>query len=299
MAAHTLISYLLAQASRSLGNPHAVKRLLFSPVINVNLACGDVYVPSEDWLNLDYVSNCSIVQSANLLERLPLADCTADLVYSSHFLEHIPSQKVNQFLQECLRILRPGGLLRLVVPDLENICRTYLHNRDQLEHDKADFVILELLDQCVRSQVGGKLGIYYQSLKDNPESRSSIEFVRARTGEDLIRPLPARQKHRLHLLQRLPAFAERLWIRAVIQALPQAFRYQNISMADVGERHHWIYDFYSLGQLLSANGFIFIDRFTASTSRRLDFPFYPLDLAANGQPRKGNESLFIEAQRSQ
>ena len=118
--------------------------------MNVNLACGSVYLTDTAWLNLDYASSSPAVQRANLLGRLPLADATADLVYSSHFLDHIPREHVAPFLQECYRIRKPGGVLRLVVPDLENLCRTYLHHRDQGEHDKADFVVLELLDQCVR-----------------------------------------------------------------------------------------------------------------------------------------------------
>lgn len=99
------------------------------------------------------------------------------------------------------------------------------------------------------------------------------------------------------ILPRLPALAERLWIRAVIQLLPRAIREQNLSLASVGERHHWLYDLHSLQHLLSASGFGAIERCTASTSRHPDFPFHLLDLAADGQPRKGAESLFIEAQK--
>ena len=159
--------------------------------MNVNLACGSVYVTGTSWLNLDYASSSPAVQRANLLGRLPLADATADLVYSSHFLEHIPREHVAPFLQECYRILKPGGVMRLVVPDLENLCRTYLHHRDQGEHDKADFVVLELLDQCVRRQSGGELGRYYRSLKAHSESNTnSMVFVRDRTGEDLMHSPP-------------------------------------------------------------------------------------------------------------
>jgi len=99
------------------------------------------------------------------------------------------------------------------------------------------------------------------------------------------------------ILRRLPAFAERLWIHAVIQLLPRAFREQNVSLASVGERHHWLYDLHSLQHLLQASGFVAMERCTASTSRHPDFPFHLLDLAADGQPRKGAESLFIEAQK--
>ena len=91
------------------------------------------------------------------------------------------------------------------------------------------------------------------------------------------------------------AFAEKLVLRLAIQLLPRGFREQNVSHAILGEFHHWLYDLHSLQQLLQASGFVAIERFTASTSRHPNFPFHPLDLAADGQPRKGAESLFIEA----
>lgn len=266
--------------------------------MNINLACGDVYVHDNRWTNLDYSPRRPTVKCVDLLRRLPFADNTADLVYSSHFLEHIPRNRVKPFLIDCWRILKPGGILRLVVPDLENLCRAFLHHREQGEHDKANFIVLEMLDQCVRHQSGGELGRYYQSLKANPEASAGImAFVRERNGEDLMQPLPLRRLSMGAILRRLPAHAERLWIRAVIQLLPSAFRDQNVSLASVGERHQWLYDFHSLQELLNVNGFVAIERCTASTSRHPDFPFHPLDLAPDGQPRKGAESLFIEAQK--
>ena len=81
----------------------------------------------------------------------------------------------------------------------------------------------------------------------------------------------------------------------MIQLLPRAFPDQKVSLASVGECHHWLYDFHSLRQLLSVNGFEAIERCTASTSRHPDFPFHSLDVTSDGQPRNGAESLFIEA----
>ena len=166
-------------------------------MLQVNLACGTVFVSGHNWINLDYVSSSPAVQQANLLSRLPIGDNSADLVYSSHFLEHIPHDKVDSFLLECWRILKPGGVLRLVVPELENLCRTYLYHRDQVEHIKADFVVLELLDQCVRRRSGGELGRCYKSLKPNDQTdEARIAFVRERTGEDLKQSPPPAQTQR-------------------------------------------------------------------------------------------------------
>ena len=61
--------------------------------MNVNLACGGVYVTDADWFNLDYASSSPAVQRANLLARLPLDDAAAELVYSSHFWSTSPANR--------------------------------------------------------------------------------------------------------------------------------------------------------------------------------------------------------------
>lgn len=83
------------------------------PVKYINLGCGPVFIDSPAWANFDFVA-ASGVQKADLLGRLPLPDNTARLVYSSHFLEHIPKPQVESFLRECFRVLEPGGVIRLI-----------------------------------------------------------------------------------------------------------------------------------------------------------------------------------------
>jgi hypothetical protein len=90
---------------------------------------------------------------------------------------------------------------------------------------------------------------------------------------------------------------QRVWLRFWLAGLPAAFRAQNVSLAGVGERHHWLWDFHQLQQALEAAGFQGVERRTAATSAIADFPYYPLDLDADGRPRKGAESMYVEAQK--
>lgn len=268
----------------------------------INLACGPVFLDNLNWINLDHASSFNAVKKANLLKRLPLKQEVADLVYSSHFLEHIPYAKVIDFLNEILRILKPGGVVRLVLPDLENMANSYVNLRKLGDHQKADFLVLEMIDQCVRNIGGGQLGVFYSKIKDHPDQhKSMIEFIRERTGENLT-ACSSQQKQNyifpINFTSILAAIArriERYWIKIVILALPSAFRDQNISLADTGERHHWVWDFYSLKKVLEAVCFLDVKRVSANTSTFKDFPFYPLDLDDNGKPRKGVESMYIEA----
>ena len=267
----------------------------------VNLACGGVFVTDDGWINLDYGASIAAVQRADLLGRLPLPNDHVALVYSSHFLEHIPRDQVAGFLTECWRILAPGAVLRLVLPDLENLCRAYLTHRERGEHEKADFVVLEMIDQCVRHESGGELGRYYRALKSSPAEHAALmEFVRERTGENILSspsggPLKARGAAIAYLARGIHRKVERIWTRAVLQLLPKAFRAQNVSLAAVGERHHWLWDFEQLRAELERVGFEAIIRCTASESRFDGFPFQSLDLDAEGRPRKGAESMYVEA----
>src|SRR5260370_18208686 len=66
------------------------------------------------------------VRYANAARRIPHATATVDAVYSSHMIEHLVRDDAWAFLLECHRVLRPGGRLRLVVPDLHALAHQYL-----------------------------------------------------------------------------------------------------------------------------------------------------------------------------
>ncbi|MBM9538345.1 class I SAM-dependent methyltransferase [Desulfobulbus alkaliphilus] len=275
----------------------------------INLGCGPVFVDGPDWINLDFAAPTPSVRQANLLKRLPLPSAKAQLVYSSHFLEHIPKPEVDGFLRECLRILQPGGILRLVLPDLEEMARSYLAWRDSGEHEKANFLVLEMVDQCVRRESGGELGRLYQRLlreAASSEHHAMIAFIRERMGEDLASRSrlkvisEGRASTILDLTWILRGARHRLqqaWVRLWLAGLPAAFRTQNVSLAGIGERHHWLWDFHQLQQTLSAVGFITVIRCSADSSSIKDFPFHPLDIDADGRPRKGLESMYVEARK--
>lgn len=276
----------------------------------INLGCGSIYIDAPDWLNLDFNPVFPGVRTANLLKRLPLPSEDAELIYSSHFVEHIPKGDVRAFMRECYRVLRPNGLLRLVLPDFEEMARTYLNLRESGENEKADFLVLEIIDQCVRRESGGELGNFYSRLHDEAIRQADlIEFVRMRTGEDLRPKRDAAGTHpgqskiaswnltTSRVKKRLQYLLRQGWLRLCLAGLPTAFRAQNISVAGIGERHHWLWDFHQLSQILESVGFVNVQRCSADSSALAEFPFYPLDLAADGRPRKGMESMYVEARK--
>jgi SAM-dependent methyltransferase len=62
----------------------------------------------------------------DLRKPLPFEDDSLSAVYGSHVLEHLYLNQADDLLKECFRTLRPGGVLRLVVPDLRSMVSSYL-----------------------------------------------------------------------------------------------------------------------------------------------------------------------------
>ena len=76
------------------------------------------------WTNVDYGSDWYGPVQSNFVQYdllgtdpLPVADGTAEIVYSSHTIEHIPEDAAQRLFNEAYRVLRPGGYVRLTCPD--------------------------------------------------------------------------------------------------------------------------------------------------------------------------------------
>lgn len=100
------------------------------------------------------------VRRHDLRKGIPFGDATVDAVYHSHVLEHIDRDAVSGFLAEVRRVLRPGGVHRIVVPDLELQARTYLASLDDAvagrgSVDTHESTVTELIEQMVRKEAYG------------------------------------------------------------------------------------------------------------------------------------------------
>ena len=58
--------------------------------------------------------------------KLEYADNSVDEIRASHVLEHFGHREVCDVLREWVRVLKPGGLMKLAVPDFEKVARDYL-----------------------------------------------------------------------------------------------------------------------------------------------------------------------------
>jgi SAM-dependent methyltransferase len=120
----------------TMGHP-AVRRL--------NWGCGRQ--PAPGWINSDVKAGPGVDISCDVREGLPLDGSSLDYIASIHALPELPYPDIEPALTELQRVLKPGGVLRLSLPDLEKAIRAYL------ERDVGYFLIP---DDDVRS-LGGKM----------------------------------------------------------------------------------------------------------------------------------------------
>ena len=180
----------------------------------------------------------------DLRKGIPFANGTFDCVYHSHVLEHIDRGNALPFLQECFRVLKPGGILRVVVPDLELLTNNYLACLAKLP-DRADmaehsFCVEQMIDQMI------------------------------------VRVPTVRKQQK--------------WIVRVAESMIVG----NTDRA--GVLHRWMYDRFSLGELLRQAGCDQVQVHSHNSSSVKGWEGFLLDTEPDGTPYKP-ESLYMEGRR--
>lgn len=85
-----------------------------------------------DWIHIDGANLEHI--DYHSIEKLDfLRDSTVDLIYASHVLEYFDREEVKETLKEWRRVLKPGGVLRLAVPDFYSMSSLYVDKQIRLE----------------------------------------------------------------------------------------------------------------------------------------------------------------------
>lgn len=96
----------------------------------------------------------------NLATGIPAESGSIDVVYHSHMLEHLDRNAAKDFMFEIKRVLKPGGIQRIVVPDFEKACQAYIANisyceQNPDESNTHDDYISGLIEQSVRKEAFG------------------------------------------------------------------------------------------------------------------------------------------------
>jgi len=273
----------------------------------LNLGCGGRF--RDDWVNVNFTSTGPGVIAANLGEGIPFPDESFDIVYHSHLLEHFTKPGAADFLKECLRVLKPGGVIRVAVPDLEAIIRNYLLALEKVragiegwDHN-YDWMMLEMYDQVVRNQSGGEMARYLFN-KTIPNE----QFVIDRCGVEVSNLIAAGRviksntqtvklsstsyaREIFGMLRNPKGWREKL-LRLLLGNEFEALQIGRFRLG--GENHQWMYDSYSLGKLMADCGFIKAITRDAKDSYLSTWTSYKLDTEPDGSVYKP-DSLFMEA----
>jgi len=135
--------------------------LMGKKIVKVNLASGPA--STNSWINFDsgllpllskfpalrrlllrlgllsefYNEDWPKIRLVDISRELPLSDNSVDFVYCSQALEHFEYWQTENILGEMYRILKPGGIVRVSVPDIDKMVQLYLEENKDNPSDAA------------------------------------------------------------------------------------------------------------------------------------------------------------------
>ncbi len=266
----------------------------------MNLACGSKVSLVGEWTNVDFQSPVAGVMEMNILRGLGFPDATFDAVYSAQFIEHLTLEEGERVLRDVARVLKPGGVLRLVTPDMEELARTYLALLDRLkatpegETDaRYDWVRMEIFDQIVRDRSGGDTPAFLAACDE--ATRSYVIERIGHTATTFFAPQETEQRRLTFglLMSKIDRVPRRLWRMLVDLFATETMRVGRFRRS--GEVHRYMHDVYSLTRLLQRAGFHSVERVDAHRSAIPEWSRYQLDVV--GGVVDGPLALYVEARR--
>lgn len=92
----------------------------------LHLGCGDIRIAGYCNVDIDNLPTVDVIDDILKLQRFP--NDFAEQIYACHVLEHLPHSLVIPTLKRWMQVLKPGGELRISVPDIDRIVQIYSKN---------------------------------------------------------------------------------------------------------------------------------------------------------------------------
>ena len=91
---------------------------------------GAVGLINEEQREFAALARTANIEYADATRRIPVPSACVDVLYSSHMLEHLDPEGARRFLAEVRRVLKPKGMVRIAVPDIQILVQQYATDGD-------------------------------------------------------------------------------------------------------------------------------------------------------------------------
>lgn len=112
---------------RSMVGRRSARRLQLDPGGTNLLDLGAADTPADGFVAIDFFGRKG-VYGADLRYPLLIDDATVDGIFTEHTFEHMAFDDVRRLVGECFRVLKPGGRIRVIVPDVSIFVARYQAN---------------------------------------------------------------------------------------------------------------------------------------------------------------------------
>lgn len=268
----------------------------------------------REWNNikfstLPYLDEPPFIRHLNLRKPLPFKSNTFDVIYCNHVFEHLIVKDGEMLCKELYRILKPNGIFRIVVPDLEISVRDYIKSIDDLEEDynsmnemRYDWAATHLVDQMTRIKPGGLMAEKLHSGQVDWDyikqcNGDVFDKIRAKREDRASSTIQNSQINRIIIFiadNGIRIALKKIWYSMIRRLYIQFSRKPPVELSN--EKTLWMYDRFSLRQLLEKCDFKMIDLKDYKTSGINGWEKYNFDQSEKGDyPLE--PSVYIEASK--
>ena len=138
----------------------------------VKLNLGSHGVTFEGWVNVDLVEYGGVNLVQDVRRLLQFESDTVDLIYAGHVLEHFYYDEALDALREWVRVLKPGGVMKVAVPGLELVVEKMLNCESPLE-------------QPIQAMLYGGRGRWETYREDDELSRHHYSWTKYKLSQTL------------------------------------------------------------------------------------------------------------------
>lgn len=266
----------------------------------LNIGCGSIFL--NEWTNIDFFSK-KYVDFCDIRKPLPYPNNVFDAIYSSHTLEHLTKDKGEKLISEIYRILKKGGICRIVVPDTEKICIEYLKRLNKCISQTTgkniinyNWIELMLIDQMVREKPGGLM------LNTLQKGDFDMKYVKLWTGDEFSNYYHKSKfqnnnvkKNYINIIKRLLSKTPKDLALFLFNRI--RFLILNTNPQKTGEVHKWMYNRLSLELLLEKYKFINFSVKKFDESRIKYWGRYNLNKSIYGNFPRKPESIYVECEK--